>query len=82
FVEDEAGHDWVRLSPGEASVLADVVMAVTKSQSRELMARLHRGLVQASLGDVDGLRNMLVHMEVALSVQSEADSALDRPPVL
>jgi hypothetical protein len=82
FVEDEVGHDWVRLSPNEASMLADVVMAVARSQSRELMARLHQGLVQASLGDVDGFRNMLVNLEVALSVQLEADPALDRQPVL
>jgi nucleoside-diphosphate-sugar epimerase len=82
FVEDEVGHDWVRLSPNEASMLADVVIGVAKSQSRELMARLHQGLVRASLGDVDGFRNMLVNMEAALSVQSEADSVLDRQSVL
>jgi hypothetical protein len=38
--------------------------------------------MQASLGDADGLRNVLVNVDLALSVQSQADSALDRQSVL
>jgi nucleoside-diphosphate-sugar epimerase len=82
FVEDETDRDWVRLSPIETRMLADVVTAVAESQSWELVARLREGLMQASLGDADGLRNVLVNVDLALSVQSQADSALDRQSVL
>lgn len=59
WVEDEVGLDGVRLSGNEAKMFADVVLAVAESQSWELMACLHNGLLQASLGDVDALRNTL-----------------------
>jgi len=40
-------------------MLTEVAIAVVESQSRELIARLHQGLGQAILGDVDGFLTVL-----------------------
>lgn len=52
-MEDIEGWGWVKLSATDAIMLAEVVMAVTESQSQELMSRLRESLVQAILGDVE-----------------------------
>jgi hypothetical protein len=75
-------RDWVKLSTKEVRLLADVVVALEESQSQELMARLHKSLVQASLGNMDGFRKILTGIELGSSVRSRAASALDRQAVL
>ena len=81
FVEDVVGWAWVNLSPTDAMMLAEVVMAVIESQSQELMGRLRAGLVQAILGDIDGFLDTLTDMRLTSSTQAKTASGLDRQPV-
>jgi nucleoside-diphosphate-sugar epimerase len=81
FVEDVMRWAWVNLSATDAMLLAEVVMAVVESQSRELMNRLREGLVQALQGDIDGFLNTLTRMQPTPPTWAQAASAPDRQPV-
>ena len=56
-MEDVGSWDWVKTSVTEPMMLTEVTMAVTESQSPELMSRLRESLMHAILGDVDGFLN-------------------------
>jgi hypothetical protein len=66
------GWDWVRLSPTEAAMLAEVMMAVIESQSEELLSNLREGLVEAILGNVDGFLDILTGMRLSLLSEEAA----------
>jgi nucleoside-diphosphate-sugar epimerase len=82
FVEDVGGWDWVKLSASDATMLAEIVMAVMESESGELMGRLRAGLVQALLGDIDGFLDTLTDIRLTSPAWANAVSGLDRQPVL
>lgn len=78
FAEDVVSWAWVNLLPTDAMMLTEVVMAVIESQSQELIVRLHEGLVQALLGDIDGFLDTLTDMRLTSPAWAKAATAPDR----
>jgi nucleoside-diphosphate-sugar epimerase len=80
FVEDEVGLELGTLSAQETKMLADVLIAMAGYRSWELMARLRDGLVQASLGDINGFRKVLQDIEAAGVLQRLPETSPRRTP--
>ena len=80
LLDDLGEWNRVKLSPTDARMVTEVIMAVILNQSPELMARLHKGLAQAILGDVDEFFNILTGLQLTPPPQSRTGPALSQQP--
>ena len=80
--EDMGALDWVKLSPIDATMLAEVMMAVIESRSPDLVKRLRESLVSAILGDVDRSLNIVAGADLISCARSQVRASLDRQPAL
>jgi nucleoside-diphosphate-sugar epimerase len=78
LVEDVDAWNWVKLSATDAILLTELVMAIIQTQSVELLGRLHKGMVQIMVGDVDGFLSILAGMQLASPLRSEVAPVPDQ----
>jgi nucleoside-diphosphate-sugar epimerase len=79
LMEDVRDLDWAKLSAVDATLLAEVVMAVVESGSQELMSRLRESLAQAILGDTDAFLSTLTGMQSTWATAAETAKATPVP---